>query len=101
MSSSPDVSLEMPTRVNSSLWAVPAAGQLVEMLAALGGTRAMWAAQRTTMPVVTAPEWEALRLQTQGYPTWLLSLAVRLTIENSPGTLWKTSLHLIFNENPV
>ena len=92
----------MPARVNSSLWAVPVVGQLAEMLAALGETRAAArAAQHTTMPVVRAPEREVLHLQTQGSPTWLLSLAIRQTIENSPGTLWKTSLHLIFNENPV
>jgi len=92
----------MPARVNSCLWAVPVVGQLAETLAALGGTRgAAQAAQPTTMPVLTAPEPEALHLQTQGSPTWLLSLAVRQTTENCPGTPWKTSLHLMFNENLV
>lgn len=75
---------------------------MAETLAALGETRgAAWAAQHATMPVVTGPEWEVLHLQTRGSPTWLLFLAVRQAIENSPSTLWKTSLHLIFNENPV
>lgn len=74
--------MEIPVRVSSSLWAVTVVGQLEEMLAALTEIRgALQAAQSMTMLVLTAPEEEALHLQTQDSLTWLLSLAIRQTIE--------------------